>query len=70
MFPAMLLVYLLFPTKNYYWDGIFFARVIEDASTLNPSLLHPNHLAGNGLPGMQNQRLSMRGVIVATTSSS
>jgi hypothetical protein len=44
IFPAVLLVYLLFPTKNYYWDGIFFARVIEDASTLNPSLLHPNHL--------------------------
>lgn len=44
VFPAVLLVYLLFPTRNYYWDGIFFARVIEDASTLNSSLLHPNHL--------------------------
>lgn len=44
IFPAVQLVYLLFPTKNYYWDGIFFARVIEDASALNPSLLHPNHL--------------------------
>jgi hypothetical protein len=44
IFPAILLIYLLFSTKNYYWDGIFFARVIEDASTLNSSLLHPNHL--------------------------
>ncbi|HKR60964.1 MAG TPA: hypothetical protein VJS64_14685 [Pyrinomonadaceae bacterium] len=40
-------VYLSFPTKNYYWDGIFFARSIEDAPRLNASLLHPNHLTYN-----------------------
>jgi len=32
---------------NYYWDGIFFARVIEDAPGLDASLLHPNHLLYN-----------------------
>lgn len=47
IFPAILLVYLLFPTKNYYWDGIFFARVIEDAPGFHPTLVHPNHLLYN-----------------------
>ena len=44
IFPAILFVYLLFPTKNYYWDGVFFARVIEASPGLNSSLFHPNHL--------------------------
>ena len=44
IFPSILLVYLLFPTKNYYWDGVFFARVIEAAPALSSSLFHPNHL--------------------------
>jgi hypothetical protein len=47
IFPAILLVYLLFPTKNYYWDGIFFSRVVEDASGFHPTLVHPNHLLYN-----------------------
>lgn len=47
IFPGTLLVYLLFPSKNYYWDGIFFARVIEDVPGLSPSLFHPNHLLYN-----------------------
>jgi len=47
IFPAILLVYLLFPTKNYYWDGVFFARVIEAAPAVNSSLLHPSHLLYN-----------------------
>lgn len=46
-FVAVLVVYLLFPTKNYYWDGVFFARTIEAAPQLTPSLLHPNHLLYN-----------------------
>jgi hypothetical protein len=37
-------LYLLFPTKSYYWDGITFARAIEDAAAPNASLMHPNHL--------------------------
>lgn len=41
-----LLVYLAFPTKNYYWDGISFAQNIEDAVRW-PQLLHPNHLVYN-----------------------
>ncbi|HKO60042.1 MAG TPA: hypothetical protein VJV03_02690 [Pyrinomonadaceae bacterium] len=44
---SILLVYLLFPTKNYYWDGVFFARVIEAAPGFNSSLFHPNHLLYN-----------------------
>lgn len=40
-------VYLLFPTKVYYWDGIAFAQAIEDARGLSISLVHPNHLVYN-----------------------
>ncbi len=47
VFPGILLIYLLFPSKNYYWDGIFFARVIEDVPGVTPPLLHPNHLLYN-----------------------
>ena len=46
-FAFILLVYLLLLTKNYYWDGIFFAQTIEDSPRLNPALLHPNHLFYN-----------------------
>ncbi len=49
IFLVILLIYLLFPTKNYYWDGIEFASVIERANGLNVSLLHPNHLIYNYL---------------------
>ena len=41
------LIYLAFPTRVYYWDGIVFAQTIEDASRLSPSLVHPNHLIYN-----------------------
>ena len=41
---AIAAIYLLFPTKSYYWDGITFAQAIEDASAPNASLMHPNHL--------------------------
>ncbi len=44
---ALVLLYLAFPTKAYYWDGIVFAQAIEDASGLSASLAHPNHLAYN-----------------------
>ena len=44
---GVLLLYLPLLTKNYYWDGIFFARVIEEAAGLDASLLHPNHLVYN-----------------------
>jgi hypothetical protein len=44
---AIAVIYLCFPTKNYYWDGIAFAQSIEDAPGINSSLLHPNHLIYN-----------------------
>lgn len=47
LFIAIALIYLLFPTRVYYWDGIAFAQAIEDAPSLTPSLVHPNHLIYN-----------------------
>ncbi|HWS99989.1 MAG TPA: hypothetical protein VN256_07065 [Pyrinomonadaceae bacterium] len=44
---GVLLLYLPLLTKNYYWDGIFFSRVIEEARGLDVTLLHPNHLIYN-----------------------
>ena len=47
IFIAIAIIYLAFPTKVYYWDGITFAKTIEDVSSLRPSLVHPNHLIYN-----------------------
>jgi hypothetical protein len=47
MFAGILALYLLLPTKNYFWDGVDFAQNIEDATRLNASLIHPNHLFYN-----------------------
>jgi len=44
VFFTILFLNLLLLTKNYYWDGVFFAQLIEDAPQLNSSLIHPNHL--------------------------
>ncbi|HEX6188886.1 MAG TPA: hypothetical protein VFZ40_12480, partial [Pyrinomonadaceae bacterium] len=44
VFAATLLSSILLLTKNYYWDGIFFAHTIENAPRLNASLVHPSHL--------------------------
>jgi len=47
---GLLALYLAFPTKAYYWDGVVFAQTIEDvASGYAPgvSLAHPNHLVYN-----------------------
>jgi hypothetical protein len=38
-----LAVYLLFPTRNFYWDGVGFAIEIEKNYPLS-ALAHPNHL--------------------------
>lgn len=47
MLAGILLAYLFLLTKNYYWDGVFFAQKIEDVPGLDASLLHPNHLFYN-----------------------
>jgi len=44
LFLSVLLIYLVLPTSDYYWDGISFAQNIEDSRSLSPDLLHPNHL--------------------------
>lgn len=44
---ALLALYLAFPTKVYYWDGIAFAQAIEGAPEVSISLAHPNHLFYN-----------------------
>jgi hypothetical protein len=36
-----LILYLIFPTKNFYWDGVSFAIAIENPAN---SLLWPSHL--------------------------
>ncbi len=43
---GLLFIYLAFPTRNYYWDGISFAQTIEDAKYIK-NLIHPNHLIYN-----------------------
>ena len=46
---AVLAVYAVLPTKNYYWDGVSFAQDIEQAGRFGSpsfwlSLIRPNHL--------------------------
>jgi hypothetical protein len=45
---SVALIYLIFPTKNYYWDGVRFASVIE-GNDGSASLIHPHHLLYNSL---------------------
>lgn len=44
VFTVTFLSYVLLLTRNYYWDGIFFAHTIESAPRMNASLVHPSHL--------------------------
>jgi hypothetical protein len=44
LFLGTLAVYLSMPTKNYYWDGIYFALHIERSSGIQYYLFHANHL--------------------------
>ena len=46
LFSGLTAIYLAFPTRNYYWDGITFARTIESAREFK-SLIHPSHLLYN-----------------------
>jgi hypothetical protein len=43
LFFLTLAIYLLWPIKDFYWDGVSFAIDIETAAVL----LHPNHLVYN-----------------------
>jgi hypothetical protein len=47
LFVGLSLLYLLLPTRKYYWDGVSFAQIIEDVPRLHPNLIHPNHLLYN-----------------------
>jgi hypothetical protein len=40
-------VYLLMPSREFYWDGVGFALAIETGAGTPDSLLHPNHLLYN-----------------------
>ncbi len=44
LFLSVLLIYLVLPTSDYYWDGNSFAQNIEDSRKLSPDLLHPHYL--------------------------
>jgi hypothetical protein len=44
-----LAIYLLSPTRDFYWDGVAFAIDIEKAAQFPTPLLHPNHLTYNPL---------------------
>jgi len=53
---AILVVYAILPTRNYYWDGVAFAQNIEQASDVTvhsrlfwTSIIHPNHLIYNSI---------------------
>lgn len=48
LFIGLISIYLSFPTRNYYWDGITFAQTIENANQFK-SLIHPSHLLYNAL---------------------
>ncbi|HEV2883787.1 MAG TPA: hypothetical protein VGW36_02955 [Pyrinomonadaceae bacterium] len=58
-FLAIAAVYLCFPTKSYFFDGIAFAGIIEQTPELGTSLLHPNHLIYN-LVGAAFYKLILR----------
>lgn len=47
LFFVVLGIYLLWPTKDFYWDGVSFAIDIEKAARFATPLFHPNHLIYN-----------------------
>ena len=59
VFAAIAVIYISFPTRSYFFDGIAFAQIIEETPGLRPSLLHPNHLIYN-LIGAIFYRLILR----------
>lgn len=61
-FACVAVVYLLFPAKNYFFDGIAFAQAIEDARRVDTTLIHPNHLIYNVVGYLFDKLLSAVGV--------
>ena len=47
VFLVTLLIYLLLPTTNYYWDGLIYGDFIERSTNFGPNLFHANHLIYN-----------------------
>src|SRR4051812_11509272 len=62
MLAGLLALYLLLPTKNYFWDGVDFAQHIEDATKLDASLIHPNHLFYNAFGYLMYQATQALGL--------
>lgn len=59
-----LAVYVLLPTKEFYWDGVGFAQAIE-APRISPSLLfYPNHLVYNLMGYVVWKALAAAGIAV------
>lgn len=46
---AAFLIYALFSMQTFYWDGIIYARFIEDTNGFGANLFHANHLLYNFL---------------------
>lgn len=44
LFAAICILYVAIPTKDYYWDGISFASIIEQSTSFRSALFNPNHL--------------------------
>ena len=68
MLLAIGVIYLAFPTKAYFFDGIDFAYTIEQAPRLQPSLTHPNHLIYNLIGWMFYRLLGLGLEIRAVTA--
>ncbi len=47
LFVGLAVIYLSFPTRAYFFDGIAFAQAIEEVPAFHSSLFHPNHLIYN-----------------------
>lgn len=58
-----LVIYGLFPSREFYWDGIGFAAVIESARSL-ADLFNPNHLVYNLLGWLFWKVLTLSGLSV------
>ena len=61
---AVLVVYLMVPTRQYYWDGVKFALKIEAPGSSATVLLDPNHLIYSSMGYLAWKLLAAVGVHV------